>query len=95
MAVATDPQFLAFERQYNALEGDLSAQAAQKKSALQRAHARQLPFMDIALERGTREIGEDFLSRGVYSSGVRTQRQDELAQDVQMKKSLLAAQTND
>lgn len=92
MPLAVDPQFLAFERQFNQAESDLGGAASRRKAALSSAYARSLPQYDIQEERGTRNVGDDFNARGVFSSGVRVQRQNEVSRDAQMARGNAAAE---
>lgn len=92
MPLAVDPQFLAFERQFNQAESDIGGAASRRKAALSSSYARSLPQYDIQEERGLRSVGDDFNARGVFSSGVRVQRQNEVSRDASMGRDNAAAE---
>lgn len=56
-----------------------------RKDQLQIGLASRMPDYSRQLETGQRAISDDFESRGVHSSGVRAERQNEQAGDVQRK----------
>lgn len=91
MPLAVDPQYAAFDRQFQQGESDLNTAASHRKAALSSAYARSLPQYDVAEENGLRGVGDDFNSRGVFSSGVRVQRQNEVSRDAQMGRDNAAA----
>lgn len=80
---AQDPQFLAFMRAAGMEEAQLATMAERQKSQLDTDQALRMPEYDQQLRDGQRGIGDDFAARGVYSSGVRAERQNEQAGDVQ------------
>lgn len=82
---AEDPQFLAFLRASGAEEGTLAAMAAFQKARLQTSQGLRMPGYDQELRDGQQRISNDFAARGVYGSGVRAQRQNEQAGDVESK----------
>lgn len=92
MPLAVDPQFLAFERQFNQAEGDLGGAASRRKAALSSQYARSLPQFAMAEEKGLRNVGDDFNARGVFSSGIRVQRQNEVSRESQMGRDNAAAE---
>lgn len=88
MPLADDPQYLAFERQFNATEADLRGVAAHRKSQMARAYARQEGLKDEQLRQGTEGVMNDFAARGVSSSGVRVQKQNDLVREDTMRRSI-------
>lgn len=76
MPLAVDPQFAAFERQYNQQEADVSADGARRQDQLRRGLARQMPQWDQDLEAKQALTGNDYLARGVFSSGHRVKDQN-------------------
>jgi len=80
---AQDPQFLAFLRAAGAQEGELAALAAFQKQRLQTSQGLRMPEYDQRLRDTQQAITNDFAARGVSSSGVRSQRLNEAAGDVE------------
>lgn len=80
-----DPQFLAFQRAMGVSEAELAASTAQRKEQLGIGLQSRMPDYTRQEEQGQQQIADDFESRGVFGSGVRVQRQNESAGDVQRK----------
>lgn len=95
MSPQEDPQFVAFQRALGYSDQQLMAQTAARKSMLQNSWNRQLPVYDDQLKEQQKGIGEDYLSRGVYSSGHRVMDQDNAALEQQNRMNVTKGNMQD
>lgn len=95
MPLAVDPQFAVFDRGFNQQASEAAGEAARRRDAIQRAHIRSMPGFDAQEEKGLQGVHDDFGARGVFSSGVRVQRQNEVSRDAQRGRSNASAEAAD
>lgn len=88
-----DPQFLAFQRALGVQENELRASIAMKRARLQSDLANRMPDFDESKRRTIQGIGESYLDRGTFRSGMRLQDQDNAASGVESQRTAAITQT--
>lgn len=88
-----DPQFLAFQRALGVQENELRASIAMRRARLQSDLANRMPTFEEAKRSALQSIGDSYLNRGTFRSGMRLQDQDKAASGIERQRTDAITQT--
>ena len=89
---SVDPAFLAFLRSQGMEESDIAGEIARRTSSITRGLALNAPVYDENEKQGLERVAGSFEDRGIYSSGQRLVKQQEVSNDINRQR--LGAETN-